>query len=113
MHSRLLQLIRTNYSRRREAVAYCTFEVLRAVAECRISRINNEGCGRPIIEVDELTQPENDREQSLDQMQLVITKQKVLLDHDSDIRELMGEAIYCPGSQRRETRGRQTRLTAV
>lgn len=40
--------------------------------------------------VDELTQLARDREQALDQQQVVIAKQQVLLDHDRDIRELMG-----------------------
>jgi len=40
--------------------------------------------------VDELTQLAHDREQALDQQQVVIAKQQVLLDHDRDIRELMG-----------------------
>jgi hypothetical protein len=40
--------------------------------------------------VDELTQVAHDREQALDQQQVVIAKQQVLLDHDRDIRELMG-----------------------
>jgi hypothetical protein len=40
--------------------------------------------------VDELTQLARDREQALDQQQVVNAKQQVLLDHDRDIRELMG-----------------------
>ena len=40
--------------------------------------------------VDELTQLAHDREQALDQQQVVNAKQQVLLDHDRDIRELMG-----------------------
>jgi hypothetical protein len=40
--------------------------------------------------VDELTQLAREREQALDQQQVVIAKQQVLLDHDRDIRELMG-----------------------
>ena len=40
--------------------------------------------------VDELTQLARDREQALDQQQVVIATQQVLLDHDRDIRELMG-----------------------
>lgn len=40
--------------------------------------------------VDELTQLARNREQALDQQQVVIAKQQVLLDHDRDIRELMG-----------------------
>jgi Anti-sigma-K factor rskA/Putative zinc-finger len=40
--------------------------------------------------VDELTQLARDREQALDQQQVAIAKQQVLLDHDRDIRELMG-----------------------
>ena len=40
--------------------------------------------------VDELTQLARDREQALDEQQVVNAKQQVLLDHDRDIRELMG-----------------------
>jgi hypothetical protein len=40
--------------------------------------------------VDELTQRVRDREQALDEQQSEITKQQDLLDHDRDIRELMG-----------------------
>jgi hypothetical protein len=40
--------------------------------------------------VDELTQLAHDREQALDEQQVVNAKQQVLLDHDRDIRELMG-----------------------
>jgi hypothetical protein len=40
--------------------------------------------------VDELAQVAHDREQALDQQQMVNAKQQVLLDHDRDIRELMG-----------------------
>ena len=40
--------------------------------------------------VDELTQLARDREQALDEQQVVSAKQQVLLDHDRDIRELMG-----------------------
>jgi len=40
--------------------------------------------------VDELTQLARDREQALDQQQVEISKQQALLDHDRDIRELMG-----------------------
>jgi hypothetical protein len=40
--------------------------------------------------VDELTQLAHDRERALDQQQVEIAKQQVLLDHDRDIRELMG-----------------------
>ena len=40
--------------------------------------------------MDELTQRVRDREQALDQQQAEITKQQDLLDHDRDIRELMG-----------------------
>jgi hypothetical protein len=40
--------------------------------------------------VDELTQLAGDRERALDQQQVEISKQQVLLDHDRDIRELMG-----------------------
>jgi Anti-sigma-K factor rskA len=40
--------------------------------------------------VDELTQLVRDGEQALDQQQVVNAKQQVLLDHDRDIRELMG-----------------------
>ena len=40
--------------------------------------------------VDELTQLARDRERALDEQQVVIAKQQVLLDHDRDIRELMG-----------------------
>jgi Anti-sigma-K factor rskA/Putative zinc-finger len=42
------------------------------------------------VKVDELTQLARDRQQALDQQEAVIAKQKVLLDHDRDIRELMG-----------------------
>jgi hypothetical protein len=42
------------------------------------------------VKVDALTQLAHDREQALDQQQVVIAKQQVLLDHDRDIRELMG-----------------------
>jgi hypothetical protein len=40
--------------------------------------------------VDELTELAHDRERALDQQQVEIAKQQVLLDHDRDIRELMG-----------------------
>jgi hypothetical protein len=40
--------------------------------------------------VDELTKLARDREQTLDQQQTEITRQQDLLDHDRDIRELMG-----------------------
>jgi hypothetical protein len=40
--------------------------------------------------VDELTQLAREREQALDQQQAEITKQQELLEHDRDIRELMG-----------------------
>jgi hypothetical protein len=40
--------------------------------------------------VDELTKLARDREQALDQQQVEIVKQQELLDHDRDIRELMG-----------------------
>jgi hypothetical protein len=40
--------------------------------------------------VDELTQRVRDLEQALDQQEAEITKQQDLLDHDRDIRELMG-----------------------
>jgi hypothetical protein len=40
--------------------------------------------------VDELTLLASEREQTLDQQQGAIAKQQVLLDHDRDIRELMG-----------------------
>jgi hypothetical protein len=40
--------------------------------------------------VDELTQAVHDRDQALDQQQGQISKQRDLLDHDRDIRELMG-----------------------
>jgi hypothetical protein len=40
--------------------------------------------------VDELTQVAREREQTLDQQQAEIAKQQDLLDHDRDIRELMG-----------------------
>jgi hypothetical protein len=40
--------------------------------------------------VDELTQRVHDRDQALDQQQVQIAKQQELLDHDRDIRELMG-----------------------
>jgi hypothetical protein len=40
--------------------------------------------------VDELTQLARDRERALDEQQVVNAKQQVLLDHDRDIRELMG-----------------------
>src|SRR6202034_861617 len=40
--------------------------------------------------VDELTQLARDRERALDEQQVAIAKQQVLLDHDRDIRELMG-----------------------
>jgi peptidoglycan hydrolase CwlO-like protein len=40
--------------------------------------------------VDELTQLAHDRERVLDQQQVEIAKQQLLLDHDRDIRELMG-----------------------
>ena len=42
------------------------------------------------MKVDELTQLARDRERALDEQQVVIAKQQVLLDHDRDIRELMG-----------------------
>ena len=42
------------------------------------------------VKVDELTQRVRDREQALDQQQVQIAKQQELLDHDRDIRELMG-----------------------
>ena len=42
------------------------------------------------VKVDALTQLAHDREQAVDQQQVVIAKQQVLLDHDRDIRELMG-----------------------
>ena len=42
------------------------------------------------VKVDELTQLARDRERALDEQQVVIAKQQVLLDHDRDIRELMG-----------------------
>jgi hypothetical protein len=41
-------------------------------------------------EVSELTQLARDREQALDQQQAQVAKQQELLDHDRDIRELMG-----------------------
>jgi hypothetical protein len=40
--------------------------------------------------VSELTQLAHDREQALDQQQAQVAKQQELLDHDRDIRELMG-----------------------
>ncbi len=40
--------------------------------------------------VDELTQRVRDRDQALDQQQAQMAKQQELLDHDRDIRELMG-----------------------
>jgi len=40
--------------------------------------------------VDELTQLARDREQALDEQHVVNLRQQVLLDHDRDIRELMG-----------------------
>jgi hypothetical protein len=40
--------------------------------------------------VDELTQGVRDRDQALDQQQAQMAKQQELLDHDRDIRELMG-----------------------
>src|SRR3984957_4679183 len=40
--------------------------------------------------VSELTQLARDREQALDQQQAQVAKQQELLDHDRDIRELMG-----------------------
>lgn len=40
--------------------------------------------------VDELTQAVHERDQALDQQQAQISKQRDLLDHDRDIRELMG-----------------------
>ncbi len=40
--------------------------------------------------VDELTQVVRDRQLALDQQEVVVAKQQVLLDHDRDIRDLMG-----------------------
>src|SRR3984957_16385177 len=42
------------------------------------------------VKVEELTQVVHDRERALDEQQAEVTKQRELLDHDRDIRELMG-----------------------
>jgi Putative zinc-finger len=42
------------------------------------------------VKVEELTQIVRDRDRALDEQQAEVTKQRELLDHDRDIRELMG-----------------------
>jgi hypothetical protein len=42
------------------------------------------------VKVEELTQVVRDRDRALDEQQAEVTKQRELLDHDRDIRELMG-----------------------
>ena len=63
------------------------------------------------MKVDELTQLARDRERALDEQQVVIAKQQVLLDHDRDIRELMGardlyiaEVHNVAGNRKRQTK---------
>jgi hypothetical protein len=72
--------------------AQSNLQQLQAKADALSQERENAAKQALILEakVEELTQRVRDREQALDQDQAEITKQHELLDHDRDIRELMG-----------------------
>ena len=74
------------------AAAQSNLQQLQAKADALSEERENAARRALVLEgkVDELTQRVRDREQALDQQQAQIAKQHELLDHDRDIRELMG-----------------------
>jgi Anti-sigma-K factor rskA/Putative zinc-finger len=74
------------------AAAQSNLQQLQSKADALSQERENAAKRALVLEgkVDELTQRVRDREQTLDQQQAEITKQQDLLDHDRDIRELMG-----------------------
>jgi hypothetical protein len=74
------------------AAAQTNLRQLQSKADALSQERENAASRALVLEgkVDDLTQRVRDREQALDQQQAEITKQQDLLDHDRDIRELMG-----------------------
>ncbi len=74
------------------AAAETNLQQLQAKTDALSQERENAGKHALILEakVEELTQRVQDREQALDRNQAEITKQNELLEHDRDIRELMG-----------------------
>lgn len=73
-------------------VAQANLHQLQAKADALSQERENAASRAVVLEtkVDELTERVRDREQTLDQQQAELAKQQDLLDHDRDIRELMG-----------------------
>lgn len=72
--------------------AQANLQQLQAKADA-LSQERENAANRAVVletKVDELTERVRDREQTLDQQQAELAKQQDLLDHDRDIRELMG-----------------------